>query len=287
MSAAERACFLLALNTSGQQNITVDWKVRDIDPDINTNYIELQYRVGSSGNFSDVTNDLYKQGTTPTGTDFSVLLPAAVDNQPLVYLRWIYYETGSGNGDRLAIDNILVNVGVLPIEINHFDARQQGHSVQLSWETKTELNNARFVVERSTNGVDFNALESLPGAGNSLVPLSYSYTDRQPLPDRAYYRLKQVDYDGLFSFSPVRQVTMNSAVSIRLAPTLVVSTLNAGITVPFTTDRPWAIFDPAGHLLRSGNWPAETLELTLELADLPSGQYFFNMTESTQWFVKQ
>lgn len=286
-SAAERGSFLLALNTTDRQDITVDWKVRDINPDINTNFIELQYRVGNSGNFSDVTGDLYQQGTTPNGTTFTLVLPAAVNNQALVYVRWIYYEVGNGICDRLAIDQISVSSIVLPIELSRFEAQVRDNTVNLVWETQTERNNARFVIERSTNGRDFRALESVAGAGNSLVPLTYQYTDRRPLPGRSYYRLQQVDFDGQFSFSPVRQVTVTGNSALRLAPTLASSTLAAAMDSPFPTDMRWTIFDQSGHLVLSGLWPAEMTDLRLNITDLRPGNYMLQVGEATQRFVKQ
>ena len=284
--SAERGAFLLALRTTGRSGVTVGWRVMVIASGVNTNTIELQYRIGSTGNFTNLANDLYQQSAMPSGTTFSVTLPADANNQPLVQVRWIYYETGNGNRDRLAIDNITVSTA-LPVELTRFDAQPKGSTVVLYWETATELNNERFIVERSANGSDFSSLESVAGAGTSFVVKTYQFTDRQPLPGRSHYRLQQVDIDGQFSFSPIRPVTMRDAGAIRLFPTLVVGSLQATVAEPSADDLPWAIFDLHGHLLRTGIWPAETSETVLEVSDLPSGNYFFQLAGSTQRFVKQ
>ncbi len=105
----QRGSFLLRLNSTSRTNVNVVWKVRDISTGSNTNNIELQWRIGSSGNWNDVTNDLYIQGTTSSGTGFNVTLPSGADNQSDLRVRWIYYETGSGGRDRLAIDDIIVS----------------------------------------------------------------------------------------------------------------------------------------------------------------------------------
>ncbi len=284
--SAERGAFLLALSTIGRYSVTVGWRVIDIAPGVNTNSIEFQYRIGSTGNFTNLSNDLYQQGAMPSGTTFSVTLPADANNQPLIQIRWIYYETGNGNRDRLAIDNMTVSTA-LPVELTRFDAQPKATTVELYWETATERNNARFLIERSANGSDFSVLESMAGAGTSFVVNTYQFTDRQPLPGRSYYRLQQVDVDGQFSFSPIRPVTMRDAGAIRLFPTLVIGSVQATVANPSPDDLSWAIFDLTGHLLRTGTWPAETAETVLEVSDLPSGNYFFQLAGSTQRFVKQ
>ena len=268
-------------------NTKVQWVVNEISTGVNTNFIELQYRVGSTGPFSDVNNDLYQVGVTLSGTAFSKTLPAATDDQSLVYVRWIYYETGNGARSRLAIDNISLNSVVLPIELGRFDAQPKDRKVDLSWETATELNNDRFVIQRSANGTDFTALESMAGAGTSTTAHSYRFTDAQPLPGRSYYRLQQVDFDGQSSFSPVRQVNLNSAGTVKISPSLAVSTLHARVETPFSNDVRWTIFDASGRAVRAGIWSAETTEWSLEVADLQSGGYFLTVDGVSQQFVKQ
>ncbi len=103
----------VALNTTGRENLTVSWEAEDIrDGDTRQNGLILQYRVGDEGNFSNVSGTTYL--SDPTGlaalTVFSEIeLPEAVNDQPLVQLRWLYfYESGGGARDRIRLNNILV-----------------------------------------------------------------------------------------------------------------------------------------------------------------------------------
>ncbi len=281
-----RASILLNLITTNRQDIAVGWKVTDITPNPNTNYIELQYRIGTVGDFIDVTGDFYQQGTTPSGTTFSLTLPAAANNAALVQVRWIYYEIGSGAADRLAVDDIAVSSSPLPVELTRFDAYALRNEVLLEWQTATESHNAQFVVERSGDGRTFSTLRTLAGAGDSRSPIDYATTDAAPLRGQSFYRLKQVDFDGTFEYSPVRAVFMGGANTVRLAPTLVTDALTASMPEASLEDIHWTIFDLQGRSLHTGIWPAETAELPLSLGELPAGGYIFNAGGKAQRFIK-
>ncbi len=95
----------------------------------------------------------------------------------------------------------------LPIELVTFTANIQREDVLLNWSTASEINNDRFVVERSLDGKTFTALSSIPGNGTTNSLHEYSWTDHRPGPSQWYYRLKQLDLDGRFAYSPI--VTVN------------------------------------------------------------------------------
>ena len=89
----------------------------------------------------------------------------------------------------------------LPIELLSFKAAISGDRVMLTWTTATEINNDYFTVERTLDGISFDEVFEMPGAGNSFGPLTYIGYDENPLPGISYYRLKQTDYDGQFEYS--------------------------------------------------------------------------------------
>ena len=91
----------------------------------------------------------------------------------------------------------------LPIELLSFEATLEEQVVDLAWKTATEINNDFFTVERSDNGVEFEEVLKADGAGNSNVVLDYFETDYEPLSGVSYYRLKQTDYDGQYSYSDI------------------------------------------------------------------------------------
>ncbi|MCI4667501.1 MAG: T9SS type A sorting domain-containing protein [Bacteroidia bacterium] len=96
-----------------------------------------------------------------------------------------------------------------PVELLDFDAYQIGEgTVQLDWTTAVEINNAEFQIERSIDARFFEQIGSVAGAGNSNSPKSYDYLDFSAPNSKIYYRLRQVDIDGTFTYSPVREVLL-------------------------------------------------------------------------------
>lgn len=123
---------------------------------------------------------------------------------------------------------IMGNNNALPVELLYFEANAVDASVQTTWATAIEINNHYFTVERSKNGVDFAEVSRVNGAGNSTVTVSYSYIDERPLQGISYYRLKQTDFDGAFTYSDMQAVNFSAAD--------VVSTVNV-YPNPVTGDR--------------------------------------------------
>jgi hypothetical protein len=88
---------------------------------------------------------------------------------------------------------------ILPIEVSDFKAYLlENKTVQLHWETKSEVNNNYFILEKSTNGKDFIDFLRIDGSGTTNVSHAYSVIDQEPFSGLSYYRLKQVDFDGQF-----------------------------------------------------------------------------------------
>lgn len=94
----------------------------------------------------------------------------------------------------------------LPIKLIEFKVKQTGNKVRLDWETGTEDNNDFFTVERSYDGKNFENVFSKVGAGNSKTNLYYFGYDNYPLNGISYYRLKQTDFDGQYTYSEIESV---------------------------------------------------------------------------------
>jgi len=94
----------------------------------------------------------------------------------------------------------------LPVELVSFTAKEQDHKVLLNWATASELKNRGFEVQRSGDGKNWDALGFLSGNGTATDAHHYAYLDEKPLPNVNYYRLRQMDFDDKFEFSPIRSV---------------------------------------------------------------------------------
>lgn len=103
--------------------------------------------------------------------------------------------------------------GSFPVEWLEFYCEEENGQGKLFWSTAQEINSDYFVVERSSDSHLFQTLGSVRAQGNTDEISGYSYTDKslQRLPSGiAYYRLKQVDFDGQYEYSPVVELAFNS-----------------------------------------------------------------------------
>ena len=91
----------------------------------------------------------------------------------------------------------------LPVELLHFKATPEQKLVHLTWQTATEINNAGFQIQRSTNSRDWEDLAWMPGAGTTAEPQHYESRDYKPKKGVNYYRLAQEDFDGTIHLSHI------------------------------------------------------------------------------------
>lgn len=110
--------------------------------------------------------------------------------------------------------------GALPIELLYFSADPNDEKVDLRWATASESNNDYFTVERSKDGELWANLLVVDGAGTSSFLIEYLDFDHKPLNGTSYYRLKQTDYDGKFTYSNISVVhyTNGSGLDVTVFP---------------------------------------------------------------------
>ena len=99
---------------------------------------------------------------------------------------------------------------LLPVDLLYFKAEIQIKVVWITWATSSEVDNDRFEIERSINGVDFSTLGKIKGAGTTITTNLYHYTDFVPALGTNYYRLKQFDRNDMMKISQVRLVNYNT-----------------------------------------------------------------------------
>ncbi|MFD1630403.1 discoidin domain-containing protein [Pseudopedobacter beijingensis] len=107
----------------------------------------------------------------------------------------------------------------LPVKYLSFDVKQQSEGVVLEWITAYEKNNSHFIIERSSEGINFEAIGELAGKVNSSAAVNYIWNDKNPVTGNNYYRLKQVDLDGKYEYSNIRAINFLLPVkAIRIYP---------------------------------------------------------------------
>jgi hypothetical protein len=174
-----------------------------------------------------------------------------------------------------------------PITLIDFSIAVHPNEARLSFSTATEHNNDHFDIERSANGRIFEKIGEVKGAENSIVRQDYVYTDQKPLNGFNYYRLKQVDFDGAFAYSPVRSVAFGIAQSVTVFPTPANSTLTIRLNEALTEDAQWQIMDMTGRIVGAGTFVAETNEYSLPVSTLTEGAYVLQIITSNQVLSRQ
>jgi alpha-tubulin suppressor-like RCC1 family protein len=169
------------------------------------------------------------------------------------------------NANRFSRLSPLTDFQPLPVVLTRFSARRAGPAlVQLAWATASEQGNAGFGIERAADGVQFQRLAFVAGAGSSLAAHAYAYPD--PSPTAAYYRLAQTDAAGTVNYSPVQYVA--GAEDLAPAALLLVPNPAHGLVQALgqPAGTPLTLYNGLGQLVR----PATT---RLDVAGLPAGIY--------------
>ncbi len=175
----------------------------------------------------------------------------------------------------------------LPVQLTSFSARRQAdNAVVVKWNTASEKNSARFEVQRSLNGREYTTVATATARGNSTQATTYAVLDKTTPAASLYYRLRQVDQDGSFRFSPVVTVAgIGQLAKVLLYPNPTTSSLH------FLTEAalPYRVLNQLGQPVLHGT--TETGEATVPTETLKTGLYFLELQTGTgsvvQKFEKQ
>lgn len=187
----------------------------------------------------------------------------------------------------LILDNIMIST-LLPVELLHFTATPTQQSIELNWSTATETNNAFFDVEHSTNGQNWQKLETVEGKGTMLSTSHYALSHTMPPQGYNYYRLKQVDLDGVYTYSPI-VVTAYHAFSkqnIHVFPNP--STQSIQLTGPTAERNSFQLFDLLGQeITATVNIQHYSNYSKIDLSNLNAGIYVLKTQSATRKIQKQ
>ena len=165
-----------------------------------------------------------------------------------------------------------VNCGTIPLNLLEFAATKHNNEAVLTWKTVNEQNVSHFEVERSDDGKAFYAVgQTKPN--NMLDVHTYTLTDKTPMGQIQYYRLKMVDFDGTTTYSKIQTLTKQGANSFKIYPSvtkdiLTVETITSGVSTI-------NIIDLLGRIVATKQVEASenTMTTVLNVSNLPSGVY--------------
>ncbi len=150
------------------------------------------------------------QGTADASGRAVVIYPCA--SGPVTGVLSILLSTGAS----CAVVNI-ANPATLPVKLTSFNGTITTQGTLLKWATSYEFNNAKYIVEKSVDGTNYQPIGEVGAIDNVLATKNYSFTDAAfRSGDAAYYRLKQVDIDGRFTYSKVVYVNGSKSGSVKV-----------------------------------------------------------------------
>ncbi|MDH7514750.1 MAG: hypothetical protein QHI48_02585 [Bacteroidota bacterium] len=183
-----------------------------------------------------------------------------------------------------ALDDFMIDE-LVPIELVSFNALFKNGNVRLTWKTATESNNYGFEIERSSDRENWQVVGFVEGAGTVNTPRTYVFVDQENLVglDVVYYRLRQVDRDGYFDYSPIVSVSLSqdAFLAMRCFP----NPFNPMTTISFTLPVPetitLVIFDASGkevaRLLDHAPLGEGRHSMVFDATGLSSGVFFAHL----------
>jgi Ice-binding-like/Secretion system C-terminal sorting domain len=172
----------------------------------------------------------------------------------------------------------------LPVKLISFGATCNGKNIFFKWATASEINNHYFTLESSSDQHKWESISKIKGAGTSNSVNTYSYLFLDRLSTNSYYRLKQTDIDGHFSYSNIVAFSQcnDEAIAIELYPnpaTGIVSLSSQNVNQSGSV----SVYDMIGMKV----YHSEEFPSTIDLSAQPNGIYFLHFTNGHQNQIKK
>jgi hypothetical protein len=179
-------------------------------------------------------------------------------------------------------------ISIVPVELLSFDVKRNQTKAELTWVTASELNNDRFEIERSLDNRSFEYMGTVKGHGTTLITNNYNYTDdisRLLNTGLAfvYYRLKQVDYNGKYEYTPTRAVSLNdfAGIDLQVNPNPSKGTFAIQVNSTESVVTNFSIYDNLGMLIWSKEIKLDAGDNTIPVSiEVSQGIYTVLMNNS-------
>lgn len=226
--------------------------------------------------------------TVPTNGGVTVNLGSSFSN-----ITSFTITPQSGGNAFFIVDNIVLQ-SILPVELKSFNASITANTVHLNWETATEVNNFGFEVERTQmDNKKWRKISFIQGHGNSNSPKFYSFTNNNVNSGDYLYRLKQVDIDGNFEYSPEIKVTIEALINFSIQqnfPNPFNPSTKINYSIPADGKVEIKVYDVLGKeivTLVDENKKAGTYEVEFNAGNLTSGIYFYKIVSGDNLEIKK
>ncbi len=194
-----------------------------------------------------------------------------------------------GNNDCFVVKytsaGLLWTSGVVPINLISFSGINKGSENIIEWATASEQDNMYFELERSKDGINFENLATIPGAGVSNIRKNYSHIDEVPFANSTFYRLKQTDGNGQATYSGIIRIrTSNNKPEITLFPNPASDFVNIAFGGNNSERRTVEVYDVTGRVLLKTTMRSSNEKIGI--AHLLPGVYYISVVYGGQKSVK-
>jgi hypothetical protein len=227
--------------------------------------------------------ELRQTGFTGTSRSLDALTTSTTGYGTLFRSCWgSGYTANSGSQGNFSIPRITANDPV-PVELISFTATVSGKNVLLQWTTATELNNSGFEVQRKTFDSEYEVVGFIAGSGSTTDQRSYLFSDANVANGNYVYRLKQIDFNGVFDFSNEIEVEVNAPAEYSLAQNYP-NPFNPSTTINYSIAEAGlvkiAVFNLLGQevaLIENEFKEAGQYNVIFNASTLTSGVYFYTI----------
>lgn len=172
----------------------------------------------------------------------------------------------------------------LPIELIDFTVENQDSFINIQWVTASEVNNEWFEIQKSINGEEFYNVKKVRGAGNSNQRLQYNVKDYQLINGISYYRLKQTDYDGRYTYSNIKVVHIKNIIGLSISNiTTDANKIDFSYNSSIEQNSKIQLIDITGRIVY--NTQASGIgshSVSIPMNNMNHGMYFIRLTSSTK-----
>ena len=173
----------------------------------------------------------------------------------------------------------------LPVELVYFRGKLLAQGAVLEWQTASELDNDFFEVEVSTDGENYSTLANIEGRGTTTEVTNYEFVDRYPSTGLNYYRLRQVDFNGDFTYSNIISVFNDAPARLFFSayPQPASSHLTLQLMVIDDTNvMNLVIYNMNGRIIKNMSIDPLTKQLPIDIAEFTSGLYLVRLNQANQ-----
>ncbi len=173
---------------------------------------------------------------------------------------------------------------ILPVELIEFEAFRKGSAVQLYWATANEENNKKFIIQHSSDKLNFRDIGEVDGAGNSTETNIYKFLHKQPLRGTNYYRLRQVDFDGTENYTHIVSIDIETDDLFVVRPNITTDIVNLDFYEYFDRDVEAILFNLVGQKLEEKVLPPGENSVSFDLSGYKPGHYFLRIKVQGEGF---